>query len=253
MYPPAMGSLAALLVATPIWGLSLSIDPSLALGATATPTAHAAPFAAVATADGAEETGDADEAGGTEEAAREAAAPTTAELMQQRGRLAKIHRAFGVATWASMTGTVILGYLQYWNLYGSFSSLGDTPCVQGDAIFGQRSCVRQPVPHLVSSILTTTLYSVTFGLSLRMPDPLHLSEGDGAYARKLRRHKRLRWVHLAGMIAQLGLGMIIANGDAFGLSRANDYRTLQALSTVHFGIGLMTYVALTWAGAIFLF
>ncbi len=245
MYPRTMGSLTALLVATPIWGFSLSLDPSVGVG---TPGGGPAPLAAaVAVA--------ADEASSGAAANEDDApsAPTTAELMQRRGRLAKVHRALGIATWASMTGTVILGYLQYWNLYGMFSSLGNTPCVQGDAIFGQRSCIRQPVPHLVSSVLTTALYSVTFGLSLAMPDPLHLSDGTGAYARKLRRHKRLRWVHLAGMVAQMGLGLILANSDTFGLSRANDYRTLQALSTVHLGLGLMTYVALTWAGALFLF
>ncbi len=250
-----MGSLTALLVATPIWGFALSLDPSLTIEATAGAAASTSPMAALATANLAEESqraGDEDAHDATESSAV-TGAPTTAELMQQRGRLAKIHRALGIATWASMTGTVVLGYLQYWNLYGMFSGLRNTPCVQGDAIFGQRGCVRQPVPHLVSSILTTALYSVTFGLSLRMRDPLHLSEGNGAYARKLRRHKRLRWVHLAGMVAQMGLGLILANSDAFGLSRANDYRTLQALSTVHLGIGLMTYVALTWAGVLFLF
>ena len=152
-----------------------------------------------------------------------------------------------------MTATVVLGYFQYYNLYGMFSGLSNTPCVEGRAIFGQNSCVRQPVPHLVSSIVTTALYSVTFGLSYRMPDPMGLSEGDSEYARNLRRHKRLRWVHLIGMAAQIGLGAIIANADKFGLSRANDYGTLQALSTVHFAIGLVTYAALTWAGVIFLF
>ncbi|MEM9074848.1 MAG: hypothetical protein AAGE52_40500 [Myxococcota bacterium] len=229
--------LAAILVATPIFGFSLSVDPSLAAG----PGLTAAPITAVAS----------DEGGATESSG--GGGSSTAELMQERGRLSKLHRALGIATWASMTVTVVLGYLQYYNLYGMFQGLGSTPCVEGRAVFGQNSCVRQPLPHLVSSMVTTALYSVTFGLSLRMPDPLNLSEGDSDYARNLRRHKRLRWVHLVGMIAQIGLGAVIANGDAFGLSRANDYRTLQALSTVHFGIGLMTYAALTWAGTIFLF
>ena len=241
-----MGSLAVLVVATPLWGFSLSIDPSLAVDPS---PGGGGPMAAVGAMPATGTTTPAD----ASEPVPPARGASTAQLMQRRGRLAKIHRAMGIATWASMTGTVVLGYLQYWNLYGMFSSLDDTPCVQGDALFGQDSCVRQPVPHLLSSVLTTTLYSVTFGLSLGMQDPLHLSEGSGEYARKLRRHKRLRWVHLAGMVAQLGLGFIIANGDTFGLSRANDFRTLQALSTVHLGIGLMTYVALTWAGAIFLF
>ena len=235
-----MGPLAALLVATPVFGFSLSVAPSLAAG----PSLSNVPVvAAVQTsAEGGEESGSDASPG----------APTVAEQMQERGRLAKLHRALGIATWASMTGTVVLGFLQYWNLYGG-GGLADTPCVQGDAIFGQSSCTRQPLPHLISSIATTALYSVTFGLSLRMPDPMNLSEGDSDYAQNLRRHKRLRWVHLAGMVAQLALGAIIANGDSFGLSRANDYSTLKALSTVHMAIGLVTYGTMTWAGTIFLF
>lgn len=240
-----MGSLGAFLLATPIWGLSLSMDPSLAAGPAVSvgPVAVSAP-AAIAPDDD-------DDEGAS--AAATIAEPSVADQMRQRGEIAKIHRALGIATWASMTGTVLLGYFQYYNLYGMFSGLSDTPCVEGNAIFGQNACVRQPIPHLVSSMITTALYSVTFGLSYRMPDPMNLSEGDSEYARNLRRHKRLRWVHLIGMAAQIGLGAIIANADKFGLSRANDYRTLQALSTVHFAIGLVTYAALTWAGVIFLF
>ena len=240
VYRPRM-SLAALLVATPIFGFSLTVDPSLAAGPN---------VGVVAVQSASAQDGDGDGAGSDDEAAP--AAPTVAEQMQQRGRLAKIHRYLGISTWASMTVTVFLGILQYWNLYGA-RSLADTPCVQGDAIFGMNSCVRAPVPHLASSILTTAMYTVTFGLSLRMPDPMNLSEGDSDYARNLRRHKRLRWVHLMGMVAQQLLGVVIANSDAFGLSRANDYGTLRALSTAHFAIGMVTYAALTWAGIIFTF
>jgi hypothetical protein len=35
----------------------------------------------------------------------------------------------------------------------------------------------------------------------------------------------------------------------FGLDRANDYGTMQALATVHMATGLVTYGTLTWAGA----
>ncbi|MBX3251896.1 MAG: hypothetical protein KF901_32250 [Myxococcales bacterium] len=236
-----MGTLAALVIATPLFGFQLSLDT-----ATLTPSASVPIAGSLLTV---APTPD-------EEAAGQAgprAAPTTAELMQQRGRLAKVHRIMGIATWVSMTATVVLGYLQYYNLYGMFSGLDSTPCVEGRAVFGQSSCSRQPLPHLISSMLTTVLYSVTFGLSLRMPDPLNLSEGDSEYAKNLRRHKRLRWVHLAGMAAQILLGVVIANGDRFGMSRANNYGALQALSTLHFALGMMTYVAMTWAGVIFLF
>ncbi len=235
-----MGTLAALVIATPLFGLQLQLDPAVMTPSTSVPVvASSLAFEPVP-----------DEAEGGGGARR---APTTADLMRERGRLANIHKWMGVTTWVSMTATVVLGYLQYYNLYGMFAALEDTPCVRGDAVFGQGACSRQPLPHLVSSLMTTALYSVTFGLSLRMPDPMNLSRGESAYAKNLRRHKLLRWVHLAGMAAQMLLGLVIANGDTFGLSRANDFRALQALSTVHLAIGLTTYAAMTWAGVIFLF
>jgi hypothetical protein len=51
------------------------------------------------------------------------------------------------------------------------------------------------------------------------------------------------------MVAQIALGIVIANtGD-----RANDYGTLQALATAHLAAGVITYGALTWAGALMTF
>ena len=58
-------------------------------------------------------------------------------------------------------------------------------------------------------------------------------------------------MHLSGMIAQLLLGVFVANAEHFGFDRANHYRGLRALATVHLGIGLVTYGALTWAGALY--
>ena len=240
-----MGTLAALLIATPIFGLSFDMDPTLSIA-----PLSVAPVTAAAGDDPddltAADTGDVGDAEGYAE-------PTTAELMQQRGRIAKIHKWMGISTWVSMTATVFLGWMQWYNMYGFFASVEDTPCVQGDAIFGQGQCTGTPVAHLTSAIMTTALYSVTFGLSYRMPDPLNLSEGDGDYAKNLRLHKILRWVHLIGMVAQMGLGIVIANGSRLGLDRTNDYGTLQALSTVHLGIGMVTWGALTWAGTIMVF
>jgi hypothetical protein len=86
-----------------------------------------------------------------------------------------------------------------------------------------------------------------------MPDPDDLDEGKGEFAETLRMHKFLRWVHLGGMIAQVVLGVIVANSELIGLDRANDYGTLQALATVHMASGLVTWGALTWAGALMTF
>lgn len=174
-------------------------------------------------------------------------------ILGQRNELAEIHKPLGIATWASMGITLLLGGIQYHNLYGPFADLEDTPCVTGDAIFGQGQCTGTPYLHLISALTTTALYTATFTLSMFMPDPGDLDDGDSDYAANLRLHKVLRWVHLVGMVAQLGLGVVIANGERFGLDRANDYETLRALSTVHMGLGLVTWGALTWAGSLFTF
>ncbi len=174
-------------------------------------------------------------------------------MMRRRAEIQRIHKPLGIATWASMLGTVLLGWFQYHNLY-NFGALQDSPCVTGNGvIFGESQCSGTPVVHLTSAMLTTALYAATFTLSLMMPDPDGLDEGDSDYAKNLRMHKILRWVHLIGMIAQLGLGIVIANAESFGLDRANNYDTLNALSITHMAIGTVTLGALTWAGAIFLF
>ena len=83
-----------------------------------------------------------------------------------------------------------------------------------------------------------------------MPDPDHSDQGDSAFANKLRWHKILRWIHFGGMIAQIVLGIVLANAV---LDRANDYGALQALATVHMGLGILTFGALTAAGALMTF
>lgn len=175
-----------------------------------------------------------------------------ANQMKKRKSLAKIHKPLGIATWAAMGITVALGTIQYYNLYGFFSPLEDTPCVKGNAIFGQGQCSGTPLLHLSTAVATGALYTGTLALSLLMPDPADASTGKGDYAKKLRMHKLLKWIHLGGMIAQFALGVVIANSATFGLDRANNYGTLQALSTVHMGIGFATFGAMTWAGLLML-
>ena len=108
-----------------------------------------------------------------------------------------------------MTVTVVLGFIQYYNLYGAWAGKDNNPCVKGDAVFGQGQCHGQPVPHLATGVVTGALFFTTFGLSFAMPDPLNVSEGDGKFAKKLRTHKVLRWVSFSGMVAQMALGAVI--------------------------------------------
>ncbi len=230
-----MQTLAALLVATPIFGMSLELDPALFEAPTPVPAMSGALFE-VAPA-----------------AVDPAAMNATRDLIRKRAKLGKVHKWMGIATWSAMTLTVISGYIQYHNQYGFFAGQGSNPCVTGHAIFGQKQCRGTPSLHLALSTLTGALYFTTFGLSFAMPDPLHVSEGKGRFARRLRTHKILRWVHFGGMMTQILLGVVVANSRAFGLDRANDYKTMRALATVHLMTGFVTYGALTWAGALMAF
>ena len=195
-----------------------------------------------------------DDAVPTPEETAEASGDSYASQMRQRADLMPVHRAFGIATWISMLATVTLGTIQYVNLYGFFGGAEDTPCVQGGAVFGDEQCYGVPWPHRISAITSTALYTATFTLSLLMPDPDHLDQGNSDYARNLSLHKTLRWMHTAGMVAQLVLGLFTANAQEwFGLDRANNFGELQAMATAHEVIGLTTFGLLTAAGAIMIF
>ena len=188
----------------------------------------------------------------TTKAPSQKAANTPAEILAKRERIAKIHKPLGIATWGAMTLTVFLGTVQYANRYGFFDGIDGNPCAHGNALFGQSQCSGKAWPHLLAAGLTGALYISSAVLAFLMPES-PLAKGKSEYARDIKTHKVLRWVHLIGMVAQIGLGIVVANPETFGMNRANDYGTLQALSTVHLGVGLITWGALTGAAAVMLF
>lgn len=245
-----MIALATLLLATPVFGFSLQaptdgLQPQLVLAAGSTGSTRISPMLAAALA--------ADEAtAGSDKAPVPDSERIYREETKERNKLAKQHRLLGLSTWGAMTVTVALGAIQYYNLYGFGAGVGSNPCVKGDAIFGQGQCYGTPWPHAIAAGVTTALYTTTFTISLLMPDPDDLANGKGEFADTLRLHKLLRWVHFGGMVAQILLGTVIGT-DVAGLDRANDYGTLQALATVHLAAGLITYGAMTWAGALMTF
>jgi hypothetical protein len=254
--------MAVLLLATPVFGLALqppSITPLLRLSVSAssalianldaTSQASESTMSAPAPVMSAD-TAPAGPAASTQDTA--AADADYAAKAKRRNSLIKLHRPLGIATWSAMTVTLVLGTIQYYNLYGFFADQGSNPCVEGNAVFGQGQCTGIPWPHAIAAGVTTALYATTFTVSLMMPDPDDLAAGKGEFASTLRLHKLLRWVHFGGMVAQGLLGLVVANG-MFGLDRANDYGTLQALATVHLATGVVTYGALTWAGALMTF
>lgn len=247
-----MSGLAALLLVTPIFGFSLqppTIAPSLfdvqaqvADVAAAADEPAATPSPSLTPAEVAARQTAADEA---EEDRR------YTEEVRTRRELGQIHRALGIATWGAMTATVALGFIQFYNLYGIGAGQDQNPCASGNAVFGQDQCYGIPWPHRIASITTTALYTTTFAFSLAFPDPNHVSQGHGDAADRMRIHGILRWVHLAGMVAQMVMGIGLTSGW-FG-DRANDYGALQTVGAVHQVIGWTTWGAMTAAGAIMLF
>lgn len=239
----------ALLVATPVFGMALQLHAAALVMPATTPRVLTSVVALTADA----ELGVDTEASTDNEP--EAADPEALYVEQMRSRedLAGVHRVLGISTWGFMLATVAGGFVQYYNQYGFFADQASSPCVKGTAIFGQGQCSGVPWLHAIGAGITTLLYASTFTLSLLMPDPDNLAEGPGEFASTLRLHKLLRWIHFGGMIAQAVLGVLVANSQALGLDRANDYGTLQTLATVHMATGLVTFGALTWAGALMAF
>jgi len=255
-----MSGLAVLLLAAPSFGLSLqppTLTPLFDLSVETVPAlVSSAQLDEEESAVAGDEGGDAAESVSKSEQSDQAEPSAQSEQAEyaaqtkERNSLIKVHRPLGIATWLAMTATVVLGTIQYYNLYGFFDDIGSNPCVTGDAIFGQEQCSGTPWPHAVAAGVTTGLYAATFTISLMMPDPDDLSTGKGEFASTLRLHKLLRWVHFSGMVAQALIGVFIANDF---LDRANDYDTLQILATAHLASGFITYGALSWAGALMTF
>ncbi|NNE20005.1 MAG: hypothetical protein HKN10_16160 [Myxococcales bacterium] len=230
-----MATLTALMLATPLFGLSLQIDAAMLEAPSAAIEPSVLLAVEVSTDLG------------------EPSQPTTADLVRKRNKIKRIHKIFGLATWALTTVTVASGMVQYYNQYGWFQSQSTNPCVQGTAWPNQDQCSGAPTGHLALSATTAAVFFTTWGLSFAMPDPLGVSEGDSQFARRLRAHKILRWVTFAGFVAQIALGVVAANSEWFGLDRANNYKTLRAIATAHLTVGWVTWGALTAQGALMIF
>ncbi len=154
------------------------------------------------------------------------------------------HIAFGIATWAAMAATTVLGAIQLYDRFGFWSSASDTPCARHDSVMG--FCGSEtPWPHLIAGVTTAVLYTTTFSLSFLMPDPLHVAREDSPRGERVRVHRTLRWVHLAGMVLLTALGAIGASGL--------DYDSRRALAWAHSVTALATFGVLTADAALILF
>lgn len=248
-----MGPLTALMLATPIFGFALTPPSVSAVPVTALPVAQLESSVDIE----ADSSGDVDTEASAELPPEPKiggpGSPGYVQALRKRARIAKVHRGLGIATWVSMAAAVIAGTIQYRNLYGApfVTDRQDTPCVEGNAWINQKQCYGTPWFHELTGFTTAGLYFTTLGLAMAMPDPDHASVGTSKYAKTVRTHKALRWVHLAGMVTQMVLGIIIAN-PRLGLDRTNDYGAMKALAGLHLASGYVTLGALSWAGTIML-
>ena len=197
-----------LIAATPIFGFSLT-PPELPAPAAVAEVA----FAEMAVAGA---------------AAAEAERNEHAETLARRQRMRPWHIAFGNLAWGATTISTVLGILLYRDRFGRFDDEGDTPCARGDAIFAG-SCDGLPAGHSVTVGVLWASFAASFSIGLAMPDPLAMDEGDGKLAKRLRRHKALRWVLLGMLVVQTALGAVSVNLD--------DFESRRALATVHMGLG----------------
>lgn len=242
-----MGPLTALALATPIFGFALAPPSVTSLPQSAVPI--------VAQLESSADLEASSDEGSVDVEAKGPVAPQPSKddyvlQLRKRAKIAKVHRTLGIATWAAMAITVITGTIQYRNLYGG-GELAKTPCVQGNAWPNQNQCSGRELIHGIPGFVTAGLYFTTMGLAWAMPDPDKASEGNSKFAKTVRTHKILRWVHLTGMVAQIALGVVMSN-PKLALTRTDDYDKLQALSRAHLGLGYATFAALTWAGTIML-
>lgn len=173
-------------------------------------------------------------------------------MREQRARLRTAHMTLGITTWLSMAATLTLGAIQYHDEYGA-SDYDQTRCAQGTAILGQWNC-GTPFAHLFSVLLTTSLYSATFGLSVRMEqNESEWMQERRRDNRRLRLHRTLRWVHFALMAAQIVEGLIFANLGNMGVDERENHGLLRGLNAVHIAVGSATFLTVSAAGGLMLF
>lgn len=164
------------------------------------------------------------------------------DLINHRQQMVSLHRPLGIATFATLTVTEVLGLFAAIN---QRTLIGPGECrAGGNPILGAEfGCNGLSALHGVFSFATVTLYATTGIYALSMPDPERAAEGSSRGATRLRIHKALAWVHAIGMVAMPVLGFIAANPNAFGIQDVRgDYAA--GFRTAHEFLGFVTWGAL---------
>jgi hypothetical protein len=162
-----------------------------------------------------------------------------AEQIRARETVAGIHRAFGIATWAAMAATAVLGWIQFADEYGFNGAEAQTACANNNAVLQDFCSPNPPWAHMIAGFTTAALYITTATISFLIPEPV----GPNA---DVELHKTLRWFHMATMLATAVFGVVTANIDA-------SFETRQALAAIHQGLGVTTFGLLTVAAGVVLF
>lgn len=176
----------------------------------------------------------------------EGAAPGAEEpsidLIEHRQRLVGMHRPLGIATFATLTVTEVLGLFASINQRTLF---GPGECrAGGSPILGfEFGCNGLSALHGVFAFASISLYATTGIYALSMPDPERAAEGDSRGAARLRIHKVLAWVHAVGMVAMPVLGFLSANPNTFGIQDPSG-NFAASMRSVHEIVGFATWGAL---------
>lgn len=231
-----MSSLAALVLATPLFGFALTppvyAAPSLSHGATMQIAEASEP---------------------TQDAAEEATDEQLARRLATRRSMADWMTGLGFASLGALTVTNVLGAVHFHDHFGFSGSFQDTPCARGVAVM-QEYCEGTFWPYTIASGSAAALYVTTAMLGWFMPDPLQASEQPNAWGERIRIHRSLRWVTSGLLIAQALLGAFISLSDEwFDMDPQNDFEALQALSATRLGLGVAAMASLTAQGSIMLF
>jgi hypothetical protein len=234
---PGTGSAAT--APTPAEPAPAEAAPAEAAPAEAAPAEAAPAEAAPAEAAGPAGPEPAGPAGADGSAASDEPSP---DLIQHRQQMVSLHRPLGIATFATLTVTEVLGLFAAINQRTLF---GPGECrAGGSPIFGfEFGCNGLSALHGVFAFATVTLYGTTGIYALSMPDPERAAEGNSRGATRLRIHKVLAWVHAIGMVAMPVLGFLSANPNAFGIQDVRgDYAA--GFRSAHEVLGFVTWGAL---------
>lgn len=208
-----MHTLAAWMLATPIWGFALQVP-------LASPSILPEQVAQVRT---------------TEVQLETRPSPSTFDAEAHNRTMMDWTRVLNGATTVALTVTGVLGFIQFGDEYGFHSDYTNTACANGDAVLGY--CGEEtPWAHLLGAATGASLLISSFGVSTAVNfDRAARVDSDW------RIYEVTRWVALGMGVLQGLAGFLIANAVRFDWAdQQNDFDVLQGLAIGHMTLGVAT-------------